>query len=124
MASKTHEDYFAAVSPDVRPLLEAIQAEVERLVPGAERCIAYQMPAFRLPGKKGRIFFYFAAFKKHVGIYPPVRDPDVSLAEGLAPYRGPKGNLAFPLKDEMPVQLIGEVAVALAREYERQGAKR
>ncbi|HEY1124572.1 MAG TPA: DUF1801 domain-containing protein [Sphingobium sp.] len=119
MTFATHEGYFETVSPDVRPLLEAIQAEVERRVPGAERCIAYQMPVFRLPGKKGRIFFYFAAFKHHVGIYPPARKAAAALNEALASNRGSKGNLSFPLKEEVPVPLIGQVALALAREYER-----
>lgn len=112
-----HDDYFASLTPEVRPLLEAIRAEVERVVPGAARCIGYQMPAFRLPGAKGKIFFYFAAFRKHIGVYPPVHDPAL-LAE-LAPWRGPKDNLIFPLKDPLPVALIGRVALALAGQYER-----
>ena len=117
MGFVTHDDYFATVSPEVRPLLEAIQAEVERRVPGAARCIAYQMPSYRLPGGKGRVFFYFAAFKKHIGVYPPVGDP--ALLAVLAPWRGPKDNLIFPLKDSLPVDLIGRVAEALAGQYAR-----
>lgn len=107
----SHEDYFATMPADTRARLEAIQAEVERLVPGAARCIAYQMPAFRLR----RVFFYFAGFRKHVGVYPPVRDP--ALVAETAPWRGPKGNLAFPLNEPLPLDLIGRVAQALAREY-------
>ena len=84
-------------------------------MPDAVRCIGYQMPAFRM----GRIFFYFAAFKNHIGIYPPVRDP--ALVEELARWRGPKGNLIFPLKEPLPIDLIGRtaVALALAQEYEK-----
>ncbi len=117
MSFTTHDDYFATVAPEVRPLLEAIQTEVERVVPGAQRCISYQMPAYRTGEKKGRVFFYFAAFKKHIGVYPPVHDP-VFLAE-LAPWRGPKNNLIFPLKDPLPIALIGRVAAALAQQYAR-----
>ncbi|MBI4985982.1 MAG: hypothetical protein HZC24_11765, partial [Rhodocyclales bacterium] len=71
------------------------------------------MHAFR--GK--RIFFYFAAFKKHIGIYPPV-SKDAALIGELEPFRGEKGNLAFPLDQPLPAELIGRVAVALHREYE------
>ena len=107
-----HEEHFAAREPAVRERLLAIQAEVERRVPGAERCIGYKMPAFRLK----RIFFYFAGFKKHIGVYPPVNGPDDLLAR-LAPYRGPKGNLTFPHKDPLPLDLIGDVAEELAARY-------
>jgi uncharacterized protein YdhG (YjbR/CyaY superfamily) len=115
MTLATHDDYFATVAPEVRPLLKAIQTEVERVVPGAERCIAYRMPAYRTGTKKGRVFFYFAAFRKHIGLYPPVHDP-VLVAE-LAQWRGPKGNLSFPLREPLPIALIGHVAAALADQY-------
>ncbi len=106
-----HDDYIAGADPSVQPLLRQIQATVQALVPDAVPCISYRMPAFRLQ----RTFFYFAAFKHHIGIYPPVRNDAALLAE-LAPYRGEKGNLAFPLKHPVPVELIGRVALALARE--------
>jgi len=112
MTFSSHEDYFAQRVPDVQPLLVAIQAKVESLIPDASRCISYNMPAFR--GR--RVFLYFAAFKKHIGIYPPVTRNAVLLEE-LAPYRGPKGNLSFSLSDPLPLDLIGRVAVALYQEY-------
>ena len=110
----THEAYFAAVPVEVRPLLEGIQATVESLLPQASRCISYNLPAFR----DTRVFFYFAAFRHHIGIYPPVTR-DAVLIEALAPYRGPKGNLSFPLDQPLPLALIGRVAVALHGEYVR-----
>lgn len=107
-----HDALFAEADLDVRARLEAIQAEVERRVPSAERCVGYRMPAFR----RKRIFLYFAAFKKHVGVYPPVGGPP-TLVERLAPYRGPKGNLAFRHDAPLPIALIGEAAAALAAQY-------
>lgn len=108
---QTHEECFAEAPPEARERLEAIRAEVERRVPKAERCVGYSMPAFR----QKRIFFYFSAFKNHIGVYPPVHTP-AGLVKRLAPYRGDKGNLAFPHSDPLPVELIGEVAAALARQ--------
>ncbi|MBT2135532.1 hypothetical protein KK137_14435 [Croceibacterium sp. LX-88] len=113
---KTHEDYLATCPPDSRERIEAVRAEAERRVPGTERCIAYQMPALR----KGRVFFYVAAFKKHLGIYPPVKTPE-ALVQALAPWRGPKGNLAFPHSEPLPLDLIGRVAEALAEQYAKPG---
>ena len=114
MDTSAHAALFDTAAPGVRERLVSIQAEVERRVPGAERCVAYKMPAFR----KGRVFFYFAAFKGHIGVYPPVREP-ADLVARLEPYRGPKGNLSFPHREDLPLDLIGEVAEELARQYGR-----
>lgn len=109
---KTHDDYLSGCTPEARARLEAIRAEVERRVPGAERRIAYKMPALR----RGRVFIYFAAFKNHIGVYPPVTAP-ATLVEELGPYRGPKGNLSFPLAEPLPLELIGRAGEALAAQY-------
>ena len=114
MPYRTHEDHFATVPAEVRARLEAIQKQVEACVPGATKCISYNMPAF----KQERTFFYFAGFKKHIGIYPPINGHDELIAE-TAKFRGPKGNLSFPHDQELPLVLIGRVASALAVEYQQ-----
>lgn len=96
-------------------MLEAIHAKVSSLLPQASRCASYNLPAF----KSKRVFFYFAAFKKHIGVYQPVTQ-DAYIIQELAPYRGPKGNLSFPLNEPLSIELIGRVAQALYREYERK----
>lgn len=111
-----HTDYLAACPPEARARLEAIRAAAEACVPGTVRTIAYKMPAL----KQARVFFYFAAFKHHIGIYPPVHSPP-ALLEELAPYAGPKGNLAFPHNAPLPLDLIGRVASALAAQYAQEG---
>jgi uncharacterized protein YdhG (YjbR/CyaY superfamily) len=105
------EAYFATASAQSRPILEEIRRITERTVPGAKATISYQMPAF----KTQRVFIYFAAFKNHIGIYPPVR-ADPSLESDLAPYRGEKGNLRFPLDRPMPYTLMERVIEALANQ--------
>ena len=112
MTKPTHADLLDSVPPEVRLRLEAIQAEVERRVLDAERCVGYGMPAYR----QGRIFLYFAAFRKHIGIYPPVTE-DEDIIRRTAAHRGPKGNLSFSLQEPLPLALIGDVAAALARQY-------
>lgn len=109
---QSHQEYIAAAVRNARPVLRKVQALVEAAVPGAERCISYNMPAFR----RGKVFFYFAAFTHHLGIYPPVRG-DAELIRALAPYRNEKGNLAFPYTSPIPYPLIRRVAKALASEY-------
>jgi uncharacterized protein YdhG (YjbR/CyaY superfamily) len=114
MADDAHHEHLAGAPAAVQPLLQQIQAAVEAAVPGAERCIAYKLPAYR----RGKVFFYFAAFKQHIGIYPPVSEDPALVAE-LQPWRGPKGNLSFPLGRPLPLGLIGRVAAALAAQYAR-----
>lgn len=115
-----HAAYVAAAPEAVQPLLREILARVQALIPDAQPCISYQMPAFRTGsanGKsQGKVFFYCAAFQRHIGVYPPVTD-DLALVEALAPWRNEKGNLAFPLKQPMPFALIERVALALAAQY-------
>lgn len=108
----SHEQYIAATPEDVRGILREVQARVEAALPGAERCIGYNMPAYRA----GRIFFYFAAFRNHLGIYPPVRE-DAALVRELSRFRNEKGNLRFAYREPIPYELIGRAAAALAREY-------
>ncbi len=105
------DEYIDAADPKVRDSLRAIRKTVAAAVPSATECISYQMPALR----HTKVFFYFAAFKKHIGIYPPAHEP--SLAEELARYRGPKGNLQFPLNEPLPYALIARVAMSLAKQY-------
>src|SRR4051794_33047893 len=94
--------------PDVRAILEKIRATIRQVSPRAEEKISYNIPAFVL--EKRRI--YFAAFKNHIGIYPPVRGDEKLLTE-LLPYRGEKGNLKFPLEKRMPYSLIKRIARSL-----------
>ena len=110
----SHDDYFAAMPDEVRDIQLKVQAVVEAALPQATRCIGYNIPAYRA----GKVFFYFAGFKHHLGVYPPVRE-DAALIRELAPYRNEKGNLAFKYKEPIPYALIARVAVALAREYAR-----
>lgn len=107
----SHEDYLTSV-PEHRDRLDAILHEVKDRVPDAKPVISYNMPAYR----RARIFFYVAAFKKHVGIYPPLTG-DAALVAETTPYRGPKGNLAFPHDAPLPMDLIGRVVQALAAQY-------
>jgi uncharacterized protein YdhG (YjbR/CyaY superfamily) len=51
---------------------------------------------------------YFAAFKTHIGFYPPAKG-DAGLEKAVAPYAGEKGNLRFPLDQPMPYRLIERI---------------
>jgi uncharacterized protein YdhG (YjbR/CyaY superfamily) len=100
------DKYIAGFPPKAQAILKKIRLTIRKAAPKAEEKISYGMPAFFLGG---RVLIYFAAFKGHIGIYPPVRG-DEKLNIALAPYRGDKGNLRFPLSESIPYALIGRVA--------------
>ncbi|MEZ4322339.1 MAG: DUF1801 domain-containing protein [Myxococcota bacterium] len=108
----TLDAYIDAADPTVQPRLAELRALVHATVDGATEGVSYGMPSFR----KGKIFLYFGAFKKHVGVYPPVRDAPELEAE-LARWSGPKGNLVFPHSEPLPVELIRRVILQLAAQY-------
>ena len=104
-ATPTNIDEYIAASPAaVRRILREIRRVISAAAPQAVEVISYRMPAFRQHG----ILVYFAAFKNHIGLFPPVSG-DAKLAKALAPYAGPKGNLRFPLDRSMPYTLIGRI---------------
>lgn len=91
-------------------MLEAIRATVRNAAPAAEERISYRIPAFFLDGA----LVYFAAFKAHIGFYPPVTDAE--LLPLLAKYAGPKGNLRFPFSEPVPYALVTRIVEARIRE--------
>jgi uncharacterized protein YdhG (YjbR/CyaY superfamily) len=93
--------------PSTRPILRKIRAIVRQEAPAAEERISYAMPAFFENGA----IIYFAPFTHHIGIFPPVKG-DPALEKALAKYRGPKGNLRFPLDKPMPYAIIRRVVGA------------
>ena len=101
---KSISDYIAACPPAVRPILTKIRTTIRAAAPGAKEVISYRMPAF----KGHRILLYFAAFKAHIGVYPPMSG-DPGLTKALAPYAGPKGNLKFPLDQPFPYALLKRI---------------
>ena len=105
------DEYIAASPSAVRPILKGIRHAISTAAPEAEELISYHMPAFRLHG----ILVYFAAFKNHIGLYPPVFG-DARLEKALAPYAGPKGNLKFPLNRPIPYALIKKIALLRVRQ--------
>lgn len=109
---KDIDEYIAAFPPEVQSVLEKIRLTIREAIPEAEEKISYQIPAFTLNGD----LIYFAAFKKHIGIYPPVNG-DEQLRQEIARYRGEKGNLKFPLDEPIPYGLISRIAKLRAREH-------
>ena len=109
---KNIAEYIAACPPEVRPVLRKLRSTIRRAAPpGTVELISYRMPAFALQG----IVVYFAAFKSHIGMFPPLKG-DAKLQAQASKYAGPKGNLKFPLDEPMPYALIARIVKSRARQ--------
>ena len=104
IAPQSIDEYIAAFPREVQATLERIRLTISKAAPGARETISYRMPAFFLDG----VLVYFAAFKKHIGLFPPVKG-DARLEKEIAPYAGEKGNLRFPLDQPIPYDLIERI---------------
>ena len=103
-AAATIDEYIAAFAPEVQAVLQQVRLTVRAAAPEAEEAISYQIPVFKQEG----VLVYFAAFKNHIGLYPPISG-DPRLVKAAAPYAGAKGNMRFPLDRPMPFELIGRI---------------
>ena len=113
------DGYLSQFPADVRVVLQDVREAIRRAAPDAEETISYQMPAFRQHG----ILVYFAAWKKHIGLYPPVSG-DAAIEKAVARYAGPKGNLQFPLDEPMPLALIERIVKLRVKQDAAKAAAR
>jgi len=72
----------------------------------------------------GKYLIYFAAYKKHIGLYPAARRAK-EFKEELSGYEGGKGTVQFPLDKPMPFGLISRIVKFRAKEnLSKAAAKR
>jgi len=106
------DEYIAKSSPEVRAVLRKLRSTIKRAAPPeAEELISFRMPAFALHG----ILVYFAAFKNHIGMFPPLKG-DAKLKAAASKYAGPKGNLKFPLDKPIPYALVARIVKSRVRQ--------
>ena len=114
----TVDAYISGFPADVQVVLRTVRATIRAAAPNAEERISYRMPAYFQDG----VVVYFAGFKQHIGLYPPVRDPQVRAR--VARYAGPKGNLQFPSHEPMPRALITAVVKAQVKANAEKAARK
>src|SRR5450631_4281483 len=97
------DDYLATITGDKRIALEALRKTIRSLVPRAEECISYGMPAFRLDGA---VVAGFAATAKGCSYYPFSGSTFGTLAAELRRYEQTKSALHFTPEAPLPVALV------------------
>jgi len=98
------DEYIAAQAEDVRPLLHSIRDTIRASAPDSTEKISWQMPTFW----QGENIIHFAAFKKHIGIYPGGEAVGV-FAERLEGYKTSKGAIQLPLDKPIDYELIRDI---------------
>jgi uncharacterized protein YdhG (YjbR/CyaY superfamily) len=117
------DTYLAALPPDQREALTALRARIRALLPDHLEVMSYAMPGFRQPGPKGKMVVGYAAFAKHLGLYP--HSGSVIPQIDCAPFKTSKSGVLFtpdrPLPDGLLKQIIDTRQAELAAGYGRKG---
>ena len=99
----TVDEYLAPLDSDKRAALEHLRATIHAAAPGAEECISYNIPGFRLDGK---VFIWIGATAKHCAIY----GVDGSLSDELTNYdTSGRGTVRFKPNELPPDSLIQKI---------------
>ncbi len=96
------DEYIAGFPDEIQEILQKVRMTIKKAAPKAEETISYKIPTFNL---NGRYLIYFAAYKKHISIYP-VPTGDETFNEEISAYQKGKGTLQFPLDKPIPYKLI------------------
>ena len=106
--------YIAAAPREVQPMLRELRQAIKEAAPRAEEKISYRMPFYAYHGR----LIYFAAHRKHVGMYPVIGREKELYAKELKPYLKEKATLQFPVGKPLPLALVKKVVRQRAKDNE------
>ena len=117
MSREEVDAYLSLVEEPKRSTLEEVRRTILEVVPDAEECISYGVPAFKIGGK---VFAGFAAFKNHLSYLPHSGSVFPALADDLAGYRTSSGALRFAVDAPLPRPLIEKLIDVRLRQLDRR----
>jgi uncharacterized protein YdhG (YjbR/CyaY superfamily) len=112
----TIDDYLATVSDQKRSALESLRKTIRSIIPEAEECISYGMPAFRL---HGAVVAGFSATAKGCSYFPFSGSTLKTLAPHLGGYEQTKGSLHFSPDEPLPPSLVRRLIKARIAEAKK-----
>ena len=117
--AKTIDGYLAALDDDKRAAPERLRRAIKTIARGAEECISYQMPAFRIDGK---VLLWFGAGANHCAFYPGgiVEQYEDELKEN----KTSKGTIRFQPDKPIPATLIRKIVRARIAENQKVSSRR
>jgi uncharacterized protein YdhG (YjbR/CyaY superfamily) len=95
--------YLASVPPPQRRALKDLRKKILAVVPDAEECISYGIPAFRVDG---RIVAGFCARAKGCSYFPFSGTTLATVAAHLADHEKTKSSLHFPVDAPLSLALV------------------
>ena len=107
------DEYIAGFPANVQESLQKIRLIIRQAAPEAAETIKYQIPTFTLKGN----LISFAAYKKHIGMYPRPAGSDAAFQAAMSAYEGAKSSLRFPLDKPVPFALIEEIVKVRLQEH-------
>jgi uncharacterized protein YdhG (YjbR/CyaY superfamily) len=97
------DDYLAGVSEPQRSVLLELRKVILEFIPGAEECISYNLPCFKVDGKG---IAGFDAYKNHNSYFPFSGHVFQELPAELDGYTVTKGSLHFSKDECLPRHLV------------------
>lgn len=113
-APKTIEEYIERQPEQAQPFLRRVNNTIKSAIPDAVEKISWSMPTY---WKKHNLI-QFAAFKKHIGLYPGPEAVKI-FVDRLKEYKTSKGAIQLPYDKPLPLELIEEIAKWCEKEYGR-----
>lgn len=111
--ASTIDEYLKTVPEDRRRTLAALRRTIRSIVPGAEECISYRIPAFRL---NGEVIAGFCATSKGCSYFPFSGSTLIALARDLGRYEQTKSSLHFAADKPLPTTLVRKLIRARINE--------
>jgi uncharacterized protein YdhG (YjbR/CyaY superfamily) len=97
------DGYLAGLDEPKRAALERLRQTILGIIPDAEQCLSYRVPAFRV---HGQVVAGFAAFTNHLSYFPFSGSVLGELGDDVAGYTGTKSSLHFPVDRPLPEALV------------------
>lgn len=108
--------YLETVADDRRKALQQLRKVIKSVIPDAEECISYRMPAFRLDA---RVVAGFIATRKGCSYFPFSGRTLTTLAHEVRAYGRSKGALHFDPARPLPIALVRKLIKARIAEEAR-----
>jgi uncharacterized protein YdhG (YjbR/CyaY superfamily) len=103
------DEYLATVRGEKRKALDKLRATIRSIVPEAEECISYRIPAFRL---RGKVVAGFCVRSEGCSYFPFSGRTLRTLAEEIAGYEHTKSSLHFDADAGLPTALVRKLLKA------------